>query len=319
MKEKTDVNYYSGDKIDDLIQNTDTTIEKQEGDYLTRDKNYSDDMYSEDQLKLHDQSNMNVFTVDGVPSRWEHNKLRSSFHFDPMAPADPEIIQIPCRLEADWTDAINYSVQEAKEMTIGNYRPRHSSRQDQDLHDGELQDIKRATGSDADVSNLYHDHILGLKWNEKKQEFFVKRKDVPEYDVCFKAIDALGIDVHQSRIHIQKLGQVTPIHIDQQMRYARPGWRKIWLDGGGDKDPLRLRRFLIHLQDWEYGHVWQFGNYYHQGYKSGTVVTYDWCNVPHGTANFGFTPRLTFQITGFISDKTRDMIADPDPERVIKL
>ena len=137
--------------------------------------------------------------------------------------------------------------------------------------------------------------------------------------MCFKAIDALGIDVHQSRIHIQKLGQVTPIHIDQQMRYARPGWRKIWLDGGGDKDPLRLRRFLIHLQDWDYGHVWQFGNYYHQGYKSGTVVTYDWCNVPHGTANFGFTPRLTFQITGFISDKTRDMIEDPDPDRVIKL
>ena len=120
MKEKTDVNYYSGDKIDDLIQNTDATIEKQEGVYLTRDKNYSEDMYSEDQLKLHDQSNMNVFTVDGVPSRWEHNKLRSSFHFDPMAPADADIIQIPCRLEADWTDAINYSLQEAKEMTIGN-------------------------------------------------------------------------------------------------------------------------------------------------------------------------------------------------------
>ena len=39
-----------------------------------------------------------------------------------MAP-DSDIIQIPCRLEADWTDAINYALQEAKEMTIGNYRP----------------------------------------------------------------------------------------------------------------------------------------------------------------------------------------------------
>ena len=130
MKEKTDVNYYSGDKIDDLIKNTDETIEYEEGVHPTRDKNYSDDMYSEDQLKLHDESNMNVFTVDGVPSRWEHNKLRSTFHFDPMMLQILILSQIPCRLEADWTDAINYSLQEAKEMTIGNYRPRHSSRQD---------------------------------------------------------------------------------------------------------------------------------------------------------------------------------------------
>ena len=33
-----------------------------------------------------------------------------------------------------------------------------------------------------------------------------------------------------------------PTHIDSQMRYARPGWRKIWLDGGGDKDPPCLRQ-----------------------------------------------------------------------------
>ena len=31
MKEKTDVNYYSGDKIDDLIKNTDDTIAYEEG------------------------------------------------------------------------------------------------------------------------------------------------------------------------------------------------------------------------------------------------------------------------------------------------
>ena len=31
MKEKTDVNYYSGDKIDDPIKNTDETIEYEKG------------------------------------------------------------------------------------------------------------------------------------------------------------------------------------------------------------------------------------------------------------------------------------------------
>ena len=58
-----------------------------------------------------------------VSPRWEHNKPRSTFLLIPNDAPDPDIISDPCRLEADWTDAINYSLQEAKEMTIGNYRP----------------------------------------------------------------------------------------------------------------------------------------------------------------------------------------------------
>ena len=61
-------------------------------------------------------------------------------------------------------------------MTIANYSSRYSSRQDRDLHDGELQDIKRATGGNEDVSNLYSTSSSGLKWNEKKQEFSFKTK-----------------------------------------------------------------------------------------------------------------------------------------------
>ena len=67
MKEKTDVNYYSGDKIDDPIKNTDETIEYEKGVHPL-DKNYSDDMYSEDSSRYMINSNMNVFTVDGVPT-----------------------------------------------------------------------------------------------------------------------------------------------------------------------------------------------------------------------------------------------------------
>jgi hypothetical protein len=106
------------------------------------------------------------------------------------------------------------------------------------------------------------------------------------------------------------------------MRYARPGWRKIWTDAGADKQPLKLRRFLIMLQPWTQGHVWQFGNKYFQGYTGGEAVTYDWCNMPHGTANFAYEPRFTFQITGFVGEKMQGWIDDAyngaDP-KIIKL
>ena len=65
--------------------------------------------------------------------------------------------------------------------------------------------------------------------------------------------------------------------------------------------------------------MWQFGNTYLQGYRSGSAVTYDWVNMPHGTANFGYTPRVTFQCTGFVSAHTQKLIdaqlaGEPVPE-----
>ena len=109
------------------------------------------------------------------------------------------------------------------------------------------------------------------------------------------------------------------MHIDNQMRYARQKWRKIWKDGGGDKDPLKLRRFLIALNDWDYGHAWHFGNTTYSQYKAGECVAYDWTGVPHGTANFGFTDRLTLQLTGFVTDKTKELMKSGHKDLIIKV
>tara|TARA_B100001248_G_scaffold261997_1_gene255471 strand:+ start:4748 stop:5698 length:951 start_codon:yes stop_codon:yes gene_type:complete len=316
MKKSKGVNYHSGEKVDDLVKQVkDADHTKVEGETQT-DSSYEKEMYSEEQMER--QKTMdNIFKVDNVPSRWEHNKLRSTWHFDPFANPREQTFIVTNRFVGDFDEAIEYAVNRGKEQTIGNYRNRNESKQDADLHDGEIQDVINASGKD-DVSSMYHDSIVKKKF-DKDGNITARENRIPQYEVLFRMIDTLGVDVHQARLHIQKLGQVTPVHIDQQMRYARPGWRKVWLDGGGDTNPLKLRRFLVMLQDWDYGHVWQFGNTYYQGYKAGECITYDWCNMPHGTANFGFTPRVTFQFTGFISDKTQEFIDNPDPERIIEV
>jgi hypothetical protein len=40
------------------------------------------------------------------------------------------------------------------------------------------------------------------------------------------------------------------------------------------------------------------------------VTTFDWQNVPHSTANAGFHPRVTLQITGIITDKTKQFLKE---------
>ena len=166
---------------------------------------------------------------------------------------------------------------------------------------------------------MYHDSLWSLKPRMDGQEEWFKDED-PDYQVFYKMLEEIGMyDVHTVRVHIQKLGQVTPMHIDQQMRYARPHWRKRWLDAGADKNPLKLRRVLIALTDWDYGHVWQFGNTYYQGYDAGECIVYDWTNMPHGTANFGYTPRITLQATGFMNEKFEWLLENGSKDHVIDL
>jgi hypothetical protein len=317
MKQSEGKNWYTGDKIKDLVDNVEADKQVKIDGATQEDSNYIDEMYSDDQLKRHEDMD-NIFKVDNIPSRWEHNKTRSTYHFDPLVPDTEPCWVVPCRFVGNFQPAIDHALKEAKEHTIGNYRARNMSKQDQDLHDGEILDVVRASGKE-DMSCMYYDRVTGSKFNKDTGRNEVKENRIPEYEVLFNMIDALDMEVHQSRLHIQRLGQVTPFHIDQQMRYARKGWRERYTEIGADKNPLIIRRFLIMLQDWDYGHIWQFGNSMYTGYKAGEAVTYDWCNMPHGTANCGYTPRVTFQLTGFISEKTQWLIDNPDSERIIEV
>jgi len=317
-----DINHYTGESVSDLVP--DKIPDKVENDYLKADADYISDMYSDDQLDLHSDTDKNVYTVDGIPSRWYHNKLRSSYEFESFGTPDPiaRNIQITNRFTNDMSDIINYAYDSDKThlQTIGNYRSRNHSRQDHDLHDGEMMDIQRGTlGRGHDIDCMMKTNVVKETRDENDKVIIKRYTDIPQLELVYAMFDWLEIDVHQSRIHTQLLGQTTPFHIDQQVRYARAGWRDIWTNAGADKNPLKLRRFLIMLQDWDYGHVWQFGNSYYQGYRSGSAVTYDWCNMPHGAANFGYTPRVTLQVTGFISDKTQWLIDHPDSNREVEL
>jgi hypothetical protein len=311
-------NRSSKEKIEDIAPKVIPELKK--GVSLEGDKNYEEEIYSKEQLEFHDKAKINVFTADNIPSRWGHNQLRSTWHFDKNRDPDSETtFVIPCRFTNDLSEVVDYCLknQSAEVETVGNYRPRDKSRQDHDLHDAELMDVKRATGEN-DLIVFKKILLVNRKFNDKGEFKKIVNPD-PMFDIFYKMMDYLGVDVHMSRLHIQRLGQVTPMHIDQQMRYARDGWKQIWQEAGADKNPLKLRRFLIMLQDWDYGHAWLFGNKYFQQYKSGTAVTYDWCNMPHGTANFGYNPRLTLQFTGFISEKTQYLIDNPDPNREVYL
>ena len=72
--------------------------------------------------------------------------------------------------------------------------------------------------------------------------------------------------------------------------------------------PWNVMRIQISLTDWEPGHFCSYGNHNHQQWHAGEVTTFDWQNLPHCTANAGHNPKVIFQLTGAITEKTNDFL-----------
>lgn len=67
-------------------------------------------------------------------------------------------------------------------------------------------------------------------------------------------------------------------------------------------------RIFIQLTDWRPGQFWEFGNYHWNQWRAGEIITFDWENMPHCTANAGYDPRVTFQLTGIRTEKTTEFL-----------
>ena len=63
-------------------------------------------------------------------------------------------------------------------------------------------------------------------------------------------------------------------------------------------------RFLVFLENWEPGQIFQFGNYVHTQWKKGEIVTWEWSTLPHATWNGSWTKRPALQITGTATANT---------------
>jgi hypothetical protein len=104
--------------------------------------------------------------------------------------------------------------------------------------------------------------------------------------------DAFGLEDCMDRIHVQKPGQLWHLHIDKLYKWF-------------PEDPGRIGRYFIQLTDWQPGQFWEYGNFHWNQWHAGDVTSFDWKNLPHSTANAGFHPRVTLQLTGIITDRTK--------------
>jgi len=108
--------------------------------------------------------------------------------------------------------------------------------------------------------------------------------------------DAFALEDCMDRIHVQKPGEVWNLHIDKLQKWS-------------PEHPEQVMRIMIQLTAWQPGQFWTYGNYHYSQWRAGDVTTFDWANIPHATANAGFDPRVTLQLTGIRTAATMDYLA----------
>ena len=206
-------------------------------------------------------------------SAWELTKQRSNYHFDNFrVDSDQDKITFLGNIDPFWKEELATITELAHPKTWrtrGNGADRPADEYDQEEYD-------------LEQFGYGKDYVVGdLTW------------DIPE--TFNRLLVWVGMDNAKMRLHVQRPGQVWNLLLDK-------------LEKWNPADPSKVMRVMIALNDYEPGHFFSYGNYLHTGWRAGDVHTFDWQNLPHSTANAGHVPRTTLQITGVVTDKTREFL-----------
>jgi len=205
-------------------------------------------------------------------SNWETAKSKSDYHFISGRKDNPmDVVQYLGHITPSWEADLASIIANAKPATWATrgYKGEGIEAPPEELA-AEEYDMSRV-GIPTDMI------ITHLNWQ------------IP--DSLQKLSDSFGLDKCMNRIHVQQPGELWNLHIDKLYKWA-------------PEDPDSVMRIMIQLTDWQPGQFWEYGNYHHSQWRAGEVTTFDWQNIPHSTANAGYHPRVTFQLTGIRTEKT---------------
>jgi len=227
----------------------------------------------------------------------------SSYHFD-FNKHDPKFDQAIelGSFECNWQDEIETLIASAKTRSFGTRNL---------VGEQVMADLDNPTGN----KDEYTDMIKSYRPFE--QEFFDKtdldyynypiidktNEIGPKVKAIFEAFQLAPPSTYT--VHIQKVGQVFPYHIDF---FHRRRWEKAEQD--------KVIRIVVHLNDWVPGQCMGYGNGIHTHWKAGDFHTFSHADVPHWTSNANYTPRLSLLITGVKTAATEELLQRAKTETI---
>ena len=212
-----------------------------------------------------------------MKSNWETLREQSTYHFNPGRKDNPmDVVTYLGHITPTWESDLESIVANAKPATWATrgYKGEGVEAPREDLAAEEYDLTAHGMSKDLPITHL--------NWR------------IPES--LQKISNSFGLKDCMNRIHVQQPGEVWNLHIDKLQKWAPDA-------------PDTVMRVMIQLTDWQPGQFWEYGNYHYHQWRAGDVTTFDWANIPHATANAGFHPRVTLQLTGIRTKQTDDYLA----------
>jgi len=211
-----------------------------------------------------------------MKSNWETSKSRSDYHFNSGKKDNPmDVMKYLGHITPTWQGDLADIVANSKPATWATrgYKGEGIEAPPEELAGEEYDLTSHGISKDLQITHL--------NWR------------IPES--LQKISDSFGLDKCMNRIHVQQPGEMWNLHIDKLYKWA-------------PDNPEKILRVFVQLTDWEPGQFWEFGNYHWNQWRAGDIVTFDWENMPHCTANAGYDSRVTFQLTGIRTEKTEQFL-----------
>lgn len=144
-----------------------------------------------------------------------------------------------------------------------------------------------------------------------------QRVEIPQ-SVADRLAEIVGVRKPMARMQVLEPGHMMTMHVDDlangyinatiekslvgKMQFTDEELAKF------DADKYYATRFLIMMEDWQWGQGMMFNDTTFTHWKAGDVLYWDWTNVAHSTFNSGYIPRGLIRITGLRTDKTNELI-----------
>ncbi len=227
---------------------------------------------------------INEKNKEDYTSSWEWTVEHSQYHFDWTRRDQPgEWMQYLGRMQGDWSrDLADAMAREHRAITWAtrkdspHYRRADGTFEQSSMIEQEENDLRSAGyATDLELSDVVEEEQFG-----------------PDIR---KIVEFWGLENPWCRLHLQKPGQMFNLHIDKL--YDRCS-----------ENPERISRIMIFLADWQPGQFSCYGTHNMSHWRAGDVMTFDWPNVPHASANASRETRPILMMTGLKTDRTRELL-----------
>jgi len=128
--------------------------------------------------------------------------------------------------------------------------------------------------------------------NTKKYQLF-NSPAIPE--IFYKIAKSTGLENYSVTLFKQPPGQINPWHFDTYQGVVNK-YKKDKAELSNE-EIKSIKRYLICLEDWNWGHFLQIGNNVLSQWRAGDIYTWEY-GMYHTSGNAGQVPKYTAQITG---------------------